>query len=101
MYRDATNLFRVRFTLTMDYDFTKAFELFDNWYKSVDEKLRMDRISETYQELEVSKIKKKFFKTIFKIYDSSSGIATSFWFWCHQLGTNQSQSHTNRCGSFI
>lgn len=57
MYRDATNLFRVKFTLTMDYDFTKAFEMFDNWYKSVDEKLRTDRISETYQELEVSAIK--------------------------------------------
>lgn len=56
MYRDATNLFRVKFTLTMDYDFTKAFEMFDNWYKSVDEKLRSDRISDTYQELEVSTI---------------------------------------------
>lgn len=53
MYRDAPNLFRVKFTATMDYDFSKAFEMFDDWYKNVDEKLRSDRISEIYHELEV------------------------------------------------
>ncbi|XP_055320364.1 uncharacterized protein LOC129577415 [Sitodiplosis mosellana] len=52
MYRDTTNLFRVKFTVTMDYDFSKAFEMFDSWYKSVDEKLRTDRISEIYHEIE-------------------------------------------------
>lgn len=53
MYRDAPNLFRVKFTATMDYDFSRAFEMFDEWYQSVDEKLRMDRISETFHELDV------------------------------------------------
>lgn len=82
MYRDATNLFRVRFTLTRDYDFSKAFGLFDNWYKTVDEQLHTDRIEETYHELEVSvrltNLKKKeILKNVFL------GIATSPWFWCN------------------
>lgn len=60
MYRDATNLFRVRFTPTKDYDFTKAFDMFDNWYKIVSEKLRNDRLADTFHEIEVS-VQRTFF----------------------------------------
>lgn len=53
MYHDATNLFRIKFTVTMDYDFTKAFEMFDNWYAGIQEKLKTDRAVEMFQEIEV------------------------------------------------
>lgn len=54
MYDDATNLFRAKFTVKMDYDFTKAFEMFESWYSSVKEKLHSDQIHEIYQQIEVS-----------------------------------------------
>lgn len=58
MYRDATNLFRAKFTVTTDYDFTKAFEMFDNWYVGVQQKLYTNQIVETFHEIEVSVIAK-------------------------------------------
>lgn len=57
MYRDAPNLFRVQFMLKMEFDFTKAFTMFDKWYKVVREKLRSDRLIETYHQMEVSNLK--------------------------------------------
>lgn len=54
MYRDATNLFRAKFAVTTDYDFTKAFEMFDNWYVGVQQKLHTNQIVETFHEIEVS-----------------------------------------------
>lgn len=81
MYRDASNLFRVKFTATLDYDFTKAFGTFDAWYAGVQEKLKTDRIDETFQEMEVSnirfrgKVSSKFNLMRF------SGASTSAWFW--------------------
>lgn len=56
MYRDASNLFRVKFTMTLDYDFSKAFDMFDAWHSGVQEKLKTDRIVETFQEIEVGSL---------------------------------------------
>lgn len=53
MYRDATNLFRLRFHITLDYDFTKAFEMFDNWFTGVQEKLRNDGVADIFHKIEV------------------------------------------------
>lgn len=64
MYRDATNLFQPKFTITMNYDFTKAFEFFDNWYASVAEKLQTDRLIEIYHEVEVSENNYFFFRIL-------------------------------------
>lgn len=54
MYRDATNLFVAKFMVTLDFDFTKAFDMFDKWHAEVSEKLKTDRIKETFHEVNVS-----------------------------------------------
>lgn len=54
MYRDATNLFLAKFMVTLDFDFTKAFDMFDKWHAEVSEKLKTDRIKETFHEVNVS-----------------------------------------------
>lgn len=82
----------------MDYDFSKAFELFDEWYKSVDEKLRADRISETFHELEVSEQISNFKHKFLRFVSILLVVAASAWFWCHQLGTDKSESDTNGFG---
>lgn len=92
MYRDATNLFQAKFTVTMDFDFSKAFDFFDNWYVSVQEKLQTDRLVETYHEIEVSE-KKNIHIIISFDGDKISwkkclvylflGITTSIRLWCH------------------
>lgn len=46
MYRDTPNLYRFKFTRVLDYDFRRAFDLFDEWYANVEEKLKTDRIEE-------------------------------------------------------
>lgn len=53
MYRDTINLFTFRFNTRIDYDFTKAYDMFNHWHKSVEEKLNKDRIVETHNEIEV------------------------------------------------
>lgn len=54
MYRDAMNLYRFRFTQVLDYDFSKAFDLFDQWYAGVQEKLKSDKIQEISQQVQVN-----------------------------------------------
>lgn len=54
MYRDATNLYRFKFTRVMDYDFSKAFDLFDQWYAGVQEKLKNDQIADISQKIQVN-----------------------------------------------
>lgn len=56
MYRDATNLYRFKFTKVLDYDFSKAFDLFDQWYAGVQEKLQNDHIEEIFQEIQVNSV---------------------------------------------
>lgn len=56
MYRDATNLYRFKFTRVLDYDFSKAFDLFDQWYANVQEKLKNDRIEEISHKIQVNAI---------------------------------------------
>lgn len=53
MYRDATNLFRARFSLEMKTDFGKAFSMFDAWYDSVKKRLHADGITEMFNRMEV------------------------------------------------
>ncbi|XP_031630094.1 uncharacterized protein LOC116345133 [Contarinia nasturtii] len=52
MYRDTINLFQFRFNTRIDYDFTKAYDMFNNWSKSVEDKLNTDQIVETHNEIE-------------------------------------------------
>lgn len=102
MYRDATNLFQARFTVTLDYDFTKAFEMFDQWYAEVEEKLRSDRIKETFHEVEVSigrMVMLLAFDASF-ISNHISGIKTSARYWCYKFGKYKSQHHSHRFGLF-
>lgn len=56
MFRDAPNLYRFKFTRVMDYDFSKAFDLFDEWYAGVQEKLKNDQIEEIYEKIEVNSV---------------------------------------------
>lgn len=53
MYDDAANLFRTKFTVKMDYDFTKSFEMLESWYSSVRNKLQSDQIHEIFEQMEV------------------------------------------------
>lgn len=52
MYKDAVNLFRPKFIVKMDYDFAKAFEMFDAWYKTAKDKLHSDGIVELFEQVE-------------------------------------------------
>lgn len=54
MYRDTPNLFRVKFQIELDYDFVKAFNLFDDWYETAKQKIKTDRLLEIYHQMEVS-----------------------------------------------
>lgn len=102
MYRDATNLFQARFTVTLDYDFTKAFEMFDQWYAEVEEKLRTDRIKETFNQVEVSIDGIETLLAFDAIFISNriSGIKTSARYWCHKFGKYKSQHHSHGFGLF-
>lgn len=53
MYRDAFNLFRPKFSVKLEYDFSKAFIMFDAWYENVKQKLHSDKIVETFDQIEV------------------------------------------------
>lgn len=54
MYRDATNLYRLKFTAKLQYDFTKAIHLFDEWYAGIQEKLKNDGMMKTFEAIQVS-----------------------------------------------
>lgn len=54
MYRDTPNLFRVKFQIELEYDFVKAFNMFDDWYKTAKQKIQTDRLLEIYHQMEVS-----------------------------------------------
>lgn len=57
MYRDAMNLYRFKFTRVMDYDFSRAFDLFDQWYAGIQEKLKNDQIAEIFHKIQVIAMK--------------------------------------------
>lgn len=48
------NLYRVRFTTKIDFDFSKAFNMFDDWYDTVKYKIKNDGLIETFHKMEVS-----------------------------------------------
>lgn len=54
MYRDTPNMFRVKFQIELDYDFVKAFNMFDSWYETAKQKIKTDRLLEIHDQMEVS-----------------------------------------------
>lgn len=56
MLRDATNLFRPKYTTKIDRDIGNAISKFDGWYDKVKQKLREDRLDDLFAEIEVSSL---------------------------------------------
>lgn len=54
MLRDATNLFRPKYTVKIARDIGNAISRFDGWYDRTKQKLRGDRLDELFDEIEVS-----------------------------------------------